>query len=258
MTKRKIRIGSALALAGALAMAAGTFSFSAGSVVRADQPVPQPVTHQKFNFAQPILDSGGGNQSEANYKNPANPICSTGTTTAANLNTDCEGTAAHNETALAVNPTNPLNIIGSANDYQLSSNTSGTEVETAYSRAHVTFDGGKSWTTYPIDYNGYVATGDPGVAFDATGRAYLQTLGFVWSQGKGLATVPDILVAHSTDGGKTWSAPARVANGSGSDASVGVFNDKPSIAAWGNGNAIVTWTEFNDGQLGSYINDEAV
>jgi hypothetical protein len=32
-----------------------------------------------------------------------------------------------------------------------------------------------------------------------------------------------------------------------------VFNDKEAITAWGNGNAIVTWTVFNQGQAGSYL-----
>jgi len=144
-------------------------------------------------------------------------------------------------------------MIGSANDYQLSLSPGGTVNETAYSRAHVTFDGGHTWTTYPIKYANYAATGDPAVAFDAAGNAYLATLGFIWSQGGPLGTNPDILVAHSSNGGKTWSSPSRVASGSGSWTSVGVFNDKEYITAWGDGNAMVTWTVFNDGQMGSYI-----
>ncbi|HEV2236953.1 MAG TPA: hypothetical protein VGR57_09870, partial [Ktedonobacterales bacterium] len=43
-------------------------------------------------------------------------------------------------------------------------------------------------------------------------------------------------------------------NGSGSFGSVGTFNDKEYIAAWGNGNALVSWTIFNDGQKGVTIN----
>jgi hypothetical protein len=170
------------------------------------------------------------------------------------VNTDCEGTSPHNETTIAINPTNPLNEIGGANDYQLSVSGGGTVYETIYSRAHVTFDGGKSWTTYVDPFKGYVATGDPALAFDAAGNAYYATLGFLFSQGKSVtSTNPDIVVAHSTDGGKTWSTPSRVASGSGSFGSVGLFNDKEYITAWGDGNAIVTWTEFNDGQKGSYI-----
>ena len=36
---------------------------------------------------------------------------STPTQTTANVNTDCEGVNPHNETSIAVNPTNPLNIV---------------------------------------------------------------------------------------------------------------------------------------------------
>ena len=238
-----------LAAAGLLALLPAGSTPALGS----DQPLPQPLTHSHFSYYQgPLTDSGDGTPSEATYKNPPSPICATAATRAANVNTDCEGTAPHNETSLAVNPLNSKNIVGSANDYELNLSSGGTVLETAYSRAHVTTDSGATWTTYPIDYSSYASTGDPAVAFDAAGNVYLSTLGFVWSQG--LGTNPDVLVAHSADGGQTWSTPSRVASGSGSWASVGVFNDKEYITAWGDGNAIVTWTVFNDGQLGSYIN----
>ena len=214
-----------------------------------------PVTHQRFNFMNgPLTQDGDGVVSEADYRNPPSPICSTSTSAAPNVDTDCEGTAPHNETSIAVNPTNPLNQIGSANDYELFLTSGGKTVETIYSRAHVTFDGGQTWTTYPVSFHGYVATGDPAVSFDSNGTAYLGTLGFVFSQGKSPGeTAPDVLISHSRDGGKTWSAPVRVASGTGSSGSVSRFNDKPYSTAWGNGNAMVTWTQFNLGTKGSYI-----
>ncbi len=215
----------------------------------------QPFTHQKSNVVQAILDSGDGQINLGEFKNPPSPICATSTSSAANVNTDCELIAPHNETTLAVNPKNPLNIIASANDYQLIATSGGTVKETIFSRAHVTFDGGQTWTTYPIFDKNYMATGDPAVAFDASGTAYLSTLGFLFSQGIFCCTNPDILVAHSTDGGKTWSAPSRVAHGTGTFSSPGIFNDKEYVTAWGNGNAIVTWTVFNDGKGGITINN---
>jgi len=215
----------------------------------------QPFTHQKSNVVQAILDSGDAPINLGDFKNPPSPICSTPTSSDKNVNTDCELTAPHNETTIAVNPTNPLNIIASANDYQLITSSGGTIKETIFSRAHVTFDGGKTWTTYPINYKSYIATGDPAVAFDANGTAYLSTLGFLFSQGLGCCTNPDVLVAHSTDGGKTWSTPSRVAHGTGTFSSPGIFNDKEYVTAWGNGNAIVTWTVFNDGFNGITINN---
>jgi hypothetical protein len=59
-------------------------------------------------------------------------------------------------------------------------------------------------------------------------------------------------VANSGDGGKTW-ASVRVAAGSGNEGSVGDSLDKEYIAAWGTGNAIVTFGDFRLGQKGSIV-----
>jgi hypothetical protein len=202
------------------------------------------------------LHPDGSFSGEAAAKNPPSPICSTTTSSAANVDTDCESIPGpHNETSIAVNPTNPLNQIGSANDYQLILSSGGHLFETIFSRAHVTFDGGRTWTTSVIRQSAYDATGDPAVAFDADGTAYLSTLGFRFSQGRFCCVNPDVIVSHSTDGGLTWSAPiVRVATGTGTFSTRGIFNDKPYITAWGHGNAIVTYTRFNDGLKGVTIN----
>ncbi len=215
----------------------------------ADNDVLLPVTHQVFNGVVGVsADSTNGTIGESMYINPSSPICTT-----SGMNTDCEGVAPHNETAVAVNPTNSSNVIGSVNDYQLRLSSGGRVYETIYTRAHVSSDGGKTWASYPISYPNYTSTGDPGIAFDADGKAYLSTLGFRWSQGNFCCTNPDVVVSTSGDGGKSWSMPARVASGTGNFGSPGIFNDKEAIAAWGHGNAIVTWTVFNDGKGGSYI-----
>ena len=80
------------------------------------------------------------------------------------------------------------------------------------------------------------------MAFDASGRAYYATLGFRFV-GHGNAQNPDVLVSNSGDKGKTWST-ARIASGSGVFSSVGDLLDKEYVAAWGNGNAIVTYGDF--------------
>jgi hypothetical protein len=181
-------------------------------------------------------------------------ICTTPMQSAAQANTDCETTSVgpHNETSIAVNPTNTNNIIGGANDYQLGLNPGGHVSETVLSRAHVTFDGGKTWSMYPIFSNSaYQGTGDPALAFDASGHAYYGTLGFRFV-GPANATNPDVLVSNSGDGGKTWDT-VRVASGSGTETSVGDLLDKEYVAAWGNGNAIVTYGDFRLGQKGSFV-----
>lgn len=245
--KARSRWISGIVLVVAAAALAATF---AGASARADGDAPDlPITHEHFNVVDPLAGANDGAVGESTYVNPSSPICST-----SGPSTDCEGNAPHNETSIAVNPTNTANLLGSANDYQLRLSSGGEVVETAFSRAHVSFDGGKTWSMYPIDYGAYSFTGDPAVAYDASGRAYLATLGFRVSQGLATPTyvVPDVVVATSADGGKTWSRPNRVVSGTGSANSPGLFNDKEMITAWGNGNAIVTWTEFNDGIGGSY------
>ncbi len=183
---------------------------------------------------------------------PGQKLC-TGPAQGANANTDCEATPGpHNETSIAINPTDANNILGGANDYQLGLNSGGHVTETVQSRAHVTFDGGTHWSEYPIFFNStYQASGDPSVAFDASGHAYYATLGFRFV-GPTNAQSPDILVGNSGDGGKTWTS-VKVASGSGNFGSVGDVLDKEYIAAWGSGNALVVYGDFKEGQKGSFI-----
>src|SRR5436190_1425993 len=186
------------------------------------------------SFPNPAAQKGAG---ENKYVNAKGPICTTSSTDA-NVNTDCEDAGPVNETSIAVNPQNPLNMIGSANDEQLKVSHGGSILAQVFSRAHVTFDGGQTWTTYPVPFRGYKITGDPSVAFDANGTAYLATLGL------GYESNPDVLVSHSTDSGKTWTKPARVAGGTGSFHRKGVLHDHPILTAWGDGNVLVTWIRY--------------
>jgi hypothetical protein len=198
---------------------------------------PAPVTGAVFGTAPPTKTGTA--------------ICTTPTQTTANVNTDCEGVNPHNETSIAVNPTNPQNILGGANDYQLGLNPGGHVGETILSRVHVSFDGGRTWAEYPIRSNSsYQATGDPAVAFDASGHAYYATLGFRFA-GPVNGVNPDVVVANSGDGGRTWDSVS-VASGSGSFGSIGDLLDKEYIAAWGNGNAIVTFGDFRLLQKGAF------
>src|SRR5262249_195678 len=84
-----------------------------------------------------------------------------------------------------------------------------------------------------------------------SGRAYYATLGFRFV-GPTNVQNPDVLVANSSDGGRTWDS-VRIAAGSGNFGSVGTLLDKEYIAAWGNGNAIVTYGNYQLGHKGSFI-----
>ena len=212
---------------------------------------PQPIdfTHNIRDTDAPVPSAVFGS---GPVVKTGTAICTTSPSSEANVNTDCEGVGPHNETSIAVNPTDPQNMIGGANDYQLGINPGGHVTESVLSRAHVTFDGGQSWSTFPIYSNfAYQGTGDPALAFDASGHAYYATLGFRFV-GPGNATNPDVLVANSGDKGKSWSV-SRVAAGSGTAGSVGDLLDKEYVAAWGDGNAIVTFGDFKLAQKGSFV-----
>ena len=214
---------------------------------------PQPIDFHHRNAVDAPAPVAGAVFGTGPAVKTGTAICTTASTLAANVNTDCSPTAGpHNETSIAVNPTDPDNMIGGANDYQLGLNPGGHISETILSRAHVTFDGGQTWSEYALNSNSaYQATGDPAVAFDDSGHAYYATLGFRFV-GPANATNPDVLVANSGDGGKTWDLE-RVAQGSGVATSVGDLLDKEYIAAWGEGNAIVTFGDFRLAQKGAFV-----
>ena len=236
-----------------LVLAAAALALGVGvAAALAEEEIPQPV-----DFAHNVVDAPAPVAGAVFGSGPSvktgTAICTTTTSTAANVNTDCAPTPGlHNETSIAVNPTDPDNLIGGANDYQLGLNPGGHVTESVLSRAHVTFDGGSTWSEYPLYSNfAYQATGDPAVAFDASGHAYYATLGFRFV-GPVNALNPDVLVSNSGDGGKTWKV-ARVASGSGNFGSVGDLLDKEYIAAWGDGNAIVTFGDFRLAQKGAFV-----
>ncbi|MGH3758329.1 sialidase family protein [Actinophytocola sp.] len=106
-----------------------------------------------------------------------------------------------NETAIAINPTDPNNVIAGSNDYEPGvDSTMGV---------YVSFDGGRTWphsgharqvvTPDRIMYG----TGDPVLAFDRAGVAYASFIAF------GRANCDSyIAVSRSTDGGVTWTVPS--------------------------------------------------
>jgi hypothetical protein len=218
------------------------------SVTANDDPQPVAFTHNVVDAPAPVPDAVFG--TEPSVKT-GTAICTTATSTAANVDTDCTepSIGPHNETSIAVNPTNPMNMIGGVNDYQVAINPAGQVSETILSRAHVTVDGGRTWSMFPVFSNSaYQATGDPALAFDSAGRAYYGTLGFRFV-GPTSAENPDVLVSNSSDGGRTWSV-VRVASGSGVETGLGDLLDKEYVTAWGDGNAIVTFGDFHLGQHG--------
>ncbi len=194
----------ALAVLGAFALTAAAAS--------ADKGDPQPIdfTHNVVDAPAPVPAAVFGT---APPIKTGTAICTTPKQTGANANTDCETTSVgpHNETSIAVSLTDPDNMIGGVNDYQLALNPGGHVSETVLSRAHVTFDGGQTWSMYPVNStSAYQATGGPSLAFDAAGHAYYGTLGFRFV-GPVSATNPDTSSRTPATGARpgTWPASPR-------------------------------------------------
>jgi hypothetical protein len=118
----------------------------------------------------------------------------------------------HNETSVAINPRNPLNVVVGANDYSLGFGSSGM---------YSSFDGGASFygavlpmpTVYfqpPASANGEPPRtllaldggGDPSVAFDRDGTAYYAEINF-----HRVGCASGVFVYRSTNGGQTWNRP---------------------------------------------------
>jgi hypothetical protein len=126
------------------------------------------------------------------------------------------------ETAIAINPTDPANVLG---------------VAQTPCRFYPSFDGGATWAegTLSDPYQ----LGDPSVIFDIFGHAYYCYIG-TW-------THSGIFINKSTDGGRTWRA-----NGTPVIQHVGdvPFEDKSyPVSDWtngpGRGNIYVSWTQFD-------------
>jgi hypothetical protein len=104
-----------------------------------------------------------------------------------------------NETTVDVNPTNPRNVVGGANDYRLGGSFSGL---------YATKDGGKHWYdtlhVLPSLQTGEMldSSGDPAITFDREGTAYLASIVFNRTN-----DTNGIWVNRSTNGGFTWSRP---------------------------------------------------
>src|SRR5881398_76801 len=137
---------------------------------------------------------------------------------------------------VAVNPTDPSNIIGV---YQQDRYTFGRARGLA---AAVSHNGGATWnSTYPpfsacaggSTTNGgdFQRASDPWVTFAPNGDAYFISLSVSFI-GPAAATGTAVLVSKSTDGGDHWSNPTALVREIGdADVAPFYFNDKESITA---------------------------
>jgi hypothetical protein len=140
------------------------------------------------------------------------------------------------EPFVAVNPTDPNNIIGV---FQQDRWNDGGARGLVAARS---FDGGASWARNFAPFSAcsggdsdYERTTDPWVSFDQAGRAYQIAL----SIDSAALNLSAVLVSTSTDGGATWNVPVTLIR----DEDPINFNDKQSITGdWTRaGYAYATW-----------------
>lgn len=107
------------------------------------------------------------------------------------------GLPAQNESSIAINPTNPRNLIGAAVDYR---NNSSRWV-------YYTTNGGATWLNKDLGQvrQGWSSSNDPSVAFDHLGRGYLCYGGFNRT-GNAQFGENGVFIAYTDDGGTTWPA----------------------------------------------------
>lgn len=139
------------------------------------------------------------------------------TLTGPNVRVTQLGGASESETAIAVNPTNPMNLIVGA--------ICGGDC------AYSSLDGGQTWTQTRFTAP-FTSGGDPAVAFCGDGSAFYVELGFGFVGGANYRT--GLFVYKSTDGGQTWSLPQTILDHTGT---LSFVTDKPWIACDSTGSA---------------------
>ena len=146
-------------------------------------------------------------------------------------------TLAQNETTIAINPTNPRNLVAGS-----ITNETGAGECAAYSST----DRGKTWTHQVLpNAPGFLLAGDPVVAFDLNGTAYFLCMNLMAGNVQHTQ-----YVYRSIDGGQTWLAPVIAIGTAGANT-----DDKGHLAVDDHagspfvGNVYVANTRLNTGQI---------
>ena len=162
------------------------------------------------------------------------------------LNSNCivvetEKSKMQNESSIAVNPLNPLNLIASAVDYR----------DNSSSWVYVSHDGGKTWDNInlgkPPELPHWKSSNDPSVAFGPDGTGYLVFGAFPRSD-TGSTGENAVMISKTTDEGRTWyKTHIPVIIHQGPDVEHEYFEDKyyisvdNAIASPHRGNLYIPW-----------------
>jgi len=101
-----------------------------------------------------------------------------------------EGDGVNDETLLASNPANSMNLVGTGINFWTNRSKDGQE-----NRVYYSFDGGYDWTTVKFSEDTSRNTADPQVGFSLRGTAYFVSLA---------GDPSHLLFYRSDDGGKSW------------------------------------------------------
>ena len=168
----------------------------------------QVESDRRFTTGPPAVDRSPPSGTRFAPHQPA-PLSVAGLPDGSDIRVNQRTSSAQNETSIAVNPNDPDNWVGVANDYINGS------VETGW---YSTFDSGQTWTTgtFGIDAS-FSFSGDPSVCFDTNGKVHVICVMY-WGAGGSKVTH-----FRSADGGRTWS--------SGTNIDLQDGNDKPQVEA---------------------------
>ena len=203
---------------------------------------------------------GGNANPYAPFTTSVNVISVDNINVGAGVNQGCN--TPQNETTLAVNPANPLNIVAGANDYRDCCVPSGSTLRNDGSGwVYTSMDGGVTWQNLKLPGLGFsgnpsgvfkkiTSVGDPAISFGKNNTVYYANIGF-----NRVDNSDAIFVSVSHDGGLSWDKPVLVANSGGST----FFNDKVWVGADPtNGEAYVSWTRFKDNPQTGYVESPIV
>ena len=196
----------------------------------------------------------------APFVNNVNAIVNDNYNTGAGVNQGCR--APQNETTIAVNPANPLNLVAGANDYRDCCVVSGTSLRNDGSGwVYVSTNGGATWSNLKLPglgstgnpqgvFKKLTSVGDPTIAFGANNTVYYANIGF-----NRVDESDGIFVSVSHNGGLSWDNPVLVANSGGA----AFFNDKLWVGADpASGKVTITWTRFKDNPQYGYVESPIV
>ena len=151
-------------------------------------------------------------------------------------------TQAQNEPSIAVDPSDPLHIIATSNDYRLRVDPPPEhDVRAGY---YVSFDGGNTWpgdgiidiSTIPNTF----AAGDPAIAIHDMYNVYYAYIAFNRSTDDG-----GVAVSKSTDGGLTWQDPVVVDWNSSAELHDKEYLTVDATGSQYDGYVYLSWTHFD-------------